>query len=476
MVEGKGPKINVVLREERLRRRWSQQELADRLGTTKISVQRWERSITTPSPYFRLKLTTLFGKSFEELGFGREEHQQLAEVLPESEMVSEPEVVSERHLQDAKISNVDQLLVPQNTEAPLDNQDPVSEAHVIQKPAHHHILSRRSIFAGIGGACLASALSGGLWWYSGSRSVSSPSPIPTLTPLYNYHAPFYINDVSWSSRGTLIASPIGDKTVQIHQAMTGEVSLIYPGHHGYVNCAQCHPLTEGLVASGSSDRTVQVWDPLTGHCHVTYRGHTSSVLYLAWSHDGTRIASGSSDATVQVWNALTGEHISTYRGHTGRVWSIRWASTDDRIVSAGDDGRLHVWYPQTATPSLTFVYTGPQNSTINEVDWSPDGRWIASAHADSHVYLWDASTGGHVLTYADHTASVRTARWMPDGKYIASGGVDNTVQVWNATTGQKLLSNSNYADDVLEVAWSLDGKRLATASKDHSMQVCSIQV
>ncbi|MBA2391900.1 MAG: helix-turn-helix transcriptional regulator [Ktedonobacteraceae bacterium] len=62
-----------LLREERLRRKWSQQELADRLETTKITVRRWERSVTIPSPHFRLKLTALFGKSFEELGFEQKE-------------------------------------------------------------------------------------------------------------------------------------------------------------------------------------------------------------------------------------------------------------------------------------------------------------------------------------------------------------------------------------------------------------------
>ena len=65
--------INQQLRNERLQRHWSQQELADQLGTTVISIKRWERNITTPSPYFRLKLTPLFGKSAEELGLLKEE-------------------------------------------------------------------------------------------------------------------------------------------------------------------------------------------------------------------------------------------------------------------------------------------------------------------------------------------------------------------------------------------------------------------
>ena len=56
------------LSTERLRRHWSQLEVADRIGTTPGNVSRWERGITSPGPYFRTKLCELFGMSAHELG------------------------------------------------------------------------------------------------------------------------------------------------------------------------------------------------------------------------------------------------------------------------------------------------------------------------------------------------------------------------------------------------------------------------
>src|SRR5215472_14075019 len=55
------------LAEARMQYRWSQQELADRIGTTHLNVSRWERGLTKPGPYFRDKLCSLFGKSEQEL-------------------------------------------------------------------------------------------------------------------------------------------------------------------------------------------------------------------------------------------------------------------------------------------------------------------------------------------------------------------------------------------------------------------------
>ncbi len=62
----------VRLTEARNARRWSQQEVAEKLGTTYVNVSRWERGITRPSPYFRKKLCMLFGKTERELDLSYE--------------------------------------------------------------------------------------------------------------------------------------------------------------------------------------------------------------------------------------------------------------------------------------------------------------------------------------------------------------------------------------------------------------------
>src|SRR5947209_18185607 len=59
---------NQRLRQERIQRNWRQQEVAEKLGTTVLTVSRWERASHQPSAYFRVKLCALFGKRAQELG------------------------------------------------------------------------------------------------------------------------------------------------------------------------------------------------------------------------------------------------------------------------------------------------------------------------------------------------------------------------------------------------------------------------
>lgn len=72
MDQRKSSRVNTTLRQERLLRGWSQQDLANHLGTTIVTVNRWERGVQQPGPMFRLKLSKLFDKSEEELGLTSE--------------------------------------------------------------------------------------------------------------------------------------------------------------------------------------------------------------------------------------------------------------------------------------------------------------------------------------------------------------------------------------------------------------------
>jgi transcriptional regulator with XRE-family HTH domain len=60
---------NNHLRLERESRGWSQEDLAEKVGTSQKVVSRWERGESTPLPYYRQKLCKLFGRNVAELGF-----------------------------------------------------------------------------------------------------------------------------------------------------------------------------------------------------------------------------------------------------------------------------------------------------------------------------------------------------------------------------------------------------------------------
>src|SRR5438045_9714800 len=62
---------NKKIRRFREEKGWSQEDLAERIGTstTQRTISRWEQGISKPNPYYRQRLSEALGKSIEELGF-----------------------------------------------------------------------------------------------------------------------------------------------------------------------------------------------------------------------------------------------------------------------------------------------------------------------------------------------------------------------------------------------------------------------
>ncbi len=74
------------LRMARTQRGWSQARLAALVGTSTLSISRWERGTVLPSPYFREKLCTLFEQDARALGF----ISQAIEVQPRPTSLYDP--------------------------------------------------------------------------------------------------------------------------------------------------------------------------------------------------------------------------------------------------------------------------------------------------------------------------------------------------------------------------------------------------
>ena len=60
---------NDKLKTKRLLQNWTQEQLAEKLGTTRVNINRWEKGSTVPGLFFRQKLCDIFNVSSDELGF-----------------------------------------------------------------------------------------------------------------------------------------------------------------------------------------------------------------------------------------------------------------------------------------------------------------------------------------------------------------------------------------------------------------------
>jgi WD40 repeat protein len=164
-----------------------------------------------------------------------------------------------------------------------------------------------------------------------------------------------------------------------------------------------------------------------------------------------------------------GTTLNIYHGHAASVGAVAWSLPDgQRIASGSGDRTVQVWDATSGGNVLT--YRGHSGS-VQSLTWSPDGTRIASGGDDQTVQVWDAASGNPIYTYSGHSDTVWAVAWSPGGRYIASASGDRTVQVWEASSGSPVYTYHGHSDFVYAVAWSPDSTRIASGGGDQTVQV-----
>ena len=105
------------------------------------------------------------------------------------------------------------------------------------------------------------------------------------------------------------------------------------------------------------------------------------------------------------------------------------------------------------------------------MDFSADGKQVATASYDKLIKVWDAANASEASTLKDHVDAVFALDFGPAAGQLASGGADRSIKLWNLETRKPSATLSDPAAGVTCVAFSPDGKQLAAAGKDKTLRV-----
>jgi WD40 repeat protein/transcriptional regulator with XRE-family HTH domain/energy-coupling factor transporter ATP-binding protein EcfA2 len=160
-----------------------------------------------------------------------------------------------------------------------------------------------------------------------------------------------------------------------------------------------------------------------------------------------------------------------FKGHTSDVWGVDFSPDGKYLATGSSDKTTRVW--DLATGKTIRIFS---RGSSEGVAFSPDGKYVLTANTEDHTAsLWDVASGQEMQVFAGHTGSVGDGAFSPDGKLIVTaGGEDLTARIWDVATGETLHILTGHTAHVIRVAFSPDGKYVLTSSADRAARLWDV--
>ena len=216
-----------------------------------------------------------------------------------------------------------------------------------------------------------------------------------------------------------------------------------------------------------------------------------------WTQRGEALVVGDAAGGVYAFDGKSGGTLWAQRGvHEGGVLAVAMHPNRPAFATAGQDGRVLVW---SAAEGRTSLVVDVGSGWVENVAWSPDGKWLAASCARQvHAYGAD---GMRIWRSDDHPSTVSAIAWSsraelatacygrvtffdassgkprqklewtgslvsmvlsPDGDIVACGSQDNSVHFWRRSTEQDSMM-SGYPAKPSALAFDDTGTLLATS-------------
>ena len=105
---------------------------------------------------------------------------------------------------------------------------------------------------------------------------------------------------------------------------------------------------------------------------------------IAFDPTGHRLALASWDSSVTVVDVATDRPVLELIGHTRGVTGVVYSRTGGYIITSSGDDTLRVWDATTGQ----LMQVDRDDSALDDVSASPDGRWVAEENSDNQVRVW----------------------------------------------------------------------------------------
>ncbi|OQR80985.1 elongator complex protein [Achlya hypogyna] len=249
-----------------------------------------------------------------------------------------------------------------------------------------------------------------------------------------------VTDVSWAPSGEYFVSVSLDQTARAFAVGGYEVSRAQV--HGYdIQCGTF--LTADHFVSGADEKILRVFSVPPGMADLlrgaAYGAGFGVLPELSLTNKRQEVDDSVAFVGEQLAKRSLWPEVQKLYGHGNELLRVASCRSGARLASAckaRDEAAATVWLWRKDEASGSLVACQQLQghaSSIVQLAFSADDRWLASVSKDRHVCIYGAQDDGNfklVHKAKAHKRIIWGCAWLPDQPVLATGSRDETVALW----------------------------------------------
>jgi WD40 repeat protein len=243
-------------------------------------------------------------------------------------------------------------------------------------------------------------------------------------------------------------------------------------------CMAFVPGAEPLLGT-AGEEGIRLWDLARRKMVHEISGHDDTVSSLAFSPDGRQLVAcrGEHPTVVRVWDWRQDKILFEYDGMSMVQCAI--FSPDGKDLAVAGYNWNGPWERRNAIRRFNLETGGQRrvllghDQQVGFLDYSPDGRLLASGAADRQTILWDLKSR-QALARFTHPKIVWGIAFSPDGQTLATTG-GSTIKLIDVPKRRARRGQlRGHTDTVYGLAFAADSRTLASVGGDGTVRLWDI--
>jgi hypothetical protein len=155
------------------------------------------------------------------------------------------------------------------------------------------------------------------------------------------------------------------------------------------------------------------------------------------------------------------------------VLGVDFSADGKLVATASRDGAVRLWDANTGSPVRVCVPWGSHPSAANAAAFSPDSQSLVRVSYQLWQ-LWSVADGRLMREVSGHSTYLYSVAFAPGGAVFATGGDDGLVKLWSTPTGDLIRTLRKHTDAIHSVAFRPDGGLLATAGAEGAVHLWEV--